>query len=50
MDFGSHSPLALDDLRSIPLLRELGAKYADDHVKPEHLPVKPLLDRRLMKF
>ena len=49
-EFGSRDPLAIDDLRSIPLLRELGALYASDHVKAEHLPNAPLLQQRLMKF
>ena len=49
-EFDSRSPLALDDLRSIPLLRELGASYADRNVKPEHFPKAPLLDGRLSKF
>jgi predicted acylesterase/phospholipase RssA len=48
-DYGSRSPLALDDLHSIPLLRELGASYATDNVKIEHLPDAPLLTSRLFK-
>jgi len=50
LDYGSRSPLALDDLRSIPLLRELGTSYAADNVKVEHLPDAPLLTGRLAKF
>jgi hypothetical protein len=49
-EFGSRHPLALDDLRSFPLLRELGAAYAGKIVREEHLPDAPLLGLRLMKF
>jgi hypothetical protein len=49
-EFGSRHPLALDDLRSIPLLRELGEQYAHQIVQAEHLPVAQLLNGRLVKF
>jgi predicted acylesterase/phospholipase RssA len=48
-EFGSHSPLALDDLRSVPLLRQLGAAYANDTVRTEHFPQAPLFSSRLAR-
>jgi hypothetical protein len=49
-EFRSHNPLALDDLRSVPLLSELGASYASTEVRQEHLPEAPLLAKRFEKF
>lgn len=49
-EFGSHNPLALDDIRSIPLLRQLGATYAKNNVKTNHLPDAKLFEQRLFKF
>jgi len=49
-EFGSRSPLALDDLHSVPLLKELGARYAEENVKIQHFPEAPLLESRLAKF
>jgi hypothetical protein len=49
-EFASRNPLALDDIRSVPLIKELGAKYANEEVRPEHLPKAALLTQRLVKF
>ena len=49
IDYGSRYPLALDDLRSIPLFRELGATYAKENVKSDHLPEAELFAQRLAK-
>jgi hypothetical protein len=48
--FKSHRPFALDDVRSVPLMKEIAAEYARENVKPEHLPGATLLRERLVKF
>jgi hypothetical protein len=48
-EFGSRNPLALDDLRSVPLLQELGAEYARETVSASHLPEAVLFETRLAK-
>ncbi len=48
-EFRSNDPLALDDLRSMPLMQEVAREYAKV-IQPEHFPEAPLHAERLPRY